>query len=230
MSADLVHWEHGPIALAPDPEGPEADGCYSGCAVVHDGVPTLIYTGVRGDDLLACLATSTDDDLRTWTKHPGNPVIAAPPTEVATTIFRDHSTWRDDGGWRQIVGAGIEGAGGAALLYRSEDLRSWEYLHPLIVETEVMSHADRRTLDWECPEFFRLGDRWALIACFWDGETISVTAELCRRAGAAGRCPDRRGMVRRHVAAARREPAAGRIARVRARAGGRRAARASCCR
>ncbi|HVL24384.1 MAG TPA: glycoside hydrolase family 32 protein [Thermomicrobiales bacterium] len=175
VSADLVHWAHLPIALAPDPDGPDADGCFSGCAIDHNGVPTLLYTGVRGDHQLPCLATSADDDLLTWTKHPGNPVIAAPPAELATTMYRDHSAWREGGEWRQIVGAGIAGVGGAALLYRSDDLRTWEYLHPLVVETEAMSNADRPTVGWECPDVFRLGDRWALVACFWDGEPISVS-------------------------------------------------------
>ena len=42
-SKDLVHWEHLPVALAP--EGPEdKDGCFSGSAVV-DG--DLVVSGLR---------------------------------------------------------------------------------------------------------------------------------------------------------------------------------------
>ncbi len=37
-SKDLVHWEHLPIALAPDPGAPDEGGCWSGVAVVHDGM------------------------------------------------------------------------------------------------------------------------------------------------------------------------------------------------
>src|SRR5919107_323476 len=48
MSPDLVHWRHLPLALAPTPGGPDQDGCFSGCAFVAEGVPTVIYTGVRG--------------------------------------------------------------------------------------------------------------------------------------------------------------------------------------
>ena len=70
VSTDLVHWLDLPVALAPTPGGPDQDGCFSGCAVNHDGVPTLIYTGVRGEHQLPCLATSPDD-LITWQKYRG---------------------------------------------------------------------------------------------------------------------------------------------------------------
>jgi len=43
-SADLLHWQHQPIALMPDEEY-DRSGCYSGSAVEENGVLTLIYTG-----------------------------------------------------------------------------------------------------------------------------------------------------------------------------------------
>src|SRR5690349_21253661 len=51
-STDLAHWTIEPIALAPA-DGPDRNGCWSGCAVVADGVPTLVYTGIRfeGEEL-----------------------------------------------------------------------------------------------------------------------------------------------------------------------------------
>ena len=132
VSTDLVHWEHLPIALAPTPDGPDEDGCWSGCAGADNGVPTLIYSGNRGGAQRACLATSSDG-LLTWQKHPDNPVIPAPPPGLHLVEFRDHCVWREDGMWYQLIGAGIEGHGGTALLYRSADLRAWEYLHPLLI-------------------------------------------------------------------------------------------------
>lgn len=48
VSSDLVHWERLPLALEPSFGGLDADGCFSGCAVVDtDGTPTILYTGVR---------------------------------------------------------------------------------------------------------------------------------------------------------------------------------------
>ena len=47
-STDLVYWERLPLALEPSEGGLDADGCFSGCAVVDtDGTPTILYTGVR---------------------------------------------------------------------------------------------------------------------------------------------------------------------------------------
>ena len=108
ISDDLVHWEHLPIALAPTPGGPDEDGCWSGCAVDDDGVPTLIYSGPAGRAQRACLATSADG-LLTWQKYPGNPIIPAPPPGMHLVGFRDHSVWREDDGWYQLIGAGIDG-------------------------------------------------------------------------------------------------------------------------
>lgn len=47
-SEDLLRWEHHPLALEPTFGSNDADGCFSGCCVVDDeGIPTILYTGVR---------------------------------------------------------------------------------------------------------------------------------------------------------------------------------------
>ena len=155
VSDDLVHWEHLPIALAPTPGGPDAEGCYSGCAVDNDGTPTVIYTGIEPER--PCLAIG-DGYLLTWQKHPGNPVIDAPPDGLEMVGFRDHSIWREGSTWYQVIGAGMKNVGGDAFLYSSEDLREWEYLGSLLAEPLE----DRGTM-WECPDFFPLGDRHVLL-------------------------------------------------------------------
>ena len=45
-SSDMIHWKHEPIALSPTPGGPDRDGVFSGSAVLDNGKPTVIYTGV----------------------------------------------------------------------------------------------------------------------------------------------------------------------------------------
>jgi beta-fructofuranosidase len=177
VSPDLVHWTDLPVALAPTPGGPDADGCFSGCAVDDDGTPTLIYTGVRGDEQLPCIATSADD-LLTWTKHPGNPVIPAPPPDPDITMFRDHSAWREGDTWYQVVGSGIRDRGGAALLYRSPDLRAWEYLHPLCVGDSGSREPVWTGTQWECPDFFPLDGAHALVVSVRDEERLHYAAYM----------------------------------------------------
>jgi beta-fructofuranosidase len=172
VSMDLVHWIDLPVALAPTPGSADEDGCFSGCVVDNNGIPTLIYTGVLGNMQLPCLATSTDD-LLTWEKYAGNPVITAPPLNLDLVGFRDHHVWQEGDTWYQVVGCGINGVGGAALLYTSPDLIHWEYMHPLCV-------GDKHRIDpiwtgpmWECPDFFPLGDKHVLIVSIWDsGRTL----------------------------------------------------------
>jgi beta-fructofuranosidase len=151
VSRDLVYWEHRPIALGRNPDSYDKDGVFSGCCVIaDDGTPTILYTGVNPQ--VQAIAT-TQDGGRTWQKHPANPVIADPPLPDLEG-FRDPYVWREEDGWYMVIGGGIRGEGGAALLYRSPDLVAWEYLHPLAVGFAK---------NWECPNFFPLGGRHVLI-------------------------------------------------------------------
>jgi beta-fructofuranosidase len=175
MSADLVSWEHLPVALAPTPNSPDQDGIYSGCAVDVEGVASILYTGVEGRAQLPCLATSVDANLENWTKYPGNPVIEAPPAEFETTIFRDHSVWKDDNAWYQAIGSGIEGVGGNAMVYRSADFQRWEFVGPLVAQEFVPQGEAANATGWECPDFFALGDRHVLIVSMWAKGAINVS-------------------------------------------------------
>ncbi|SFR63004.1 beta-fructofuranosidase [Halogeometricum rufum] len=164
-SEDLLHWEDRPVALAPDADGPDRDGVWSGCAVVDDdGTPTLVYTGGRGRDQLPCLATTDDPSLDTWEKHGDNPIFPAPSagidlleTDDWRAEFRDHCVWRQDGTWYHLIGAGVADTGGAALLYRGDGLREWEYVGPLLV-----GDWEGHGVVWECPELLDFGDTQVL--------------------------------------------------------------------
>jgi len=162
VSDDLAHWRHLPVALAPEgpydraPDG-RACGCFSGSAVDDDGTLTLIYTADRHDrepNQVQCIATSRDGE--TFTKYSGNPVIAEPPPEAARNDFRDPKVWRHEGTWYMVVGTGKDGRG-RVLLYRSADLREWEYLGVAAESDGTQGHM------WECPDLFPLGERHVLV-------------------------------------------------------------------
>ncbi len=163
VSDDLVHWTDLPMGLAPTPGGPDKDGCWSGCAVDADGVPTLIYTGVHPQ--VVCLAVS-HDDLLSWTKSPANPVIGGPPDEVAGLAngqFRDPFVWRDQGDWHMVIGSRLEGQGGVVLRYRSPDLKEWTYCGILYQGDANQVEPFRLGTICECPNFIALDGQHLLI-------------------------------------------------------------------
>jgi len=184
VSSDLVHWKNLGIALAPTPGGPDQNGCWTGSAVVANGVPTLIYTGAtwpasavteraaRAEGLIperqmvAISADPEDPDQRKWVKIPQNPVLAAPPPGMKVIGWRDPALWKEASTWYMIIGSGEHGIGGLALLYRSEDLRNWTYLHPLAIADRGSGQQTPSGPDadmWECPDFFLLDGKPVLL-------------------------------------------------------------------
>lgn len=156
-SKDLLHWEHLPVALAP--EGPEdKDGCFSGSAVVDNDTLALIYTGHKfhgdpdNDDNLyqvQCLATSSDGI------HFERQGIIM-DTQPGLHHFRDPKVWREGENWYMVVGARV-GNTGQVRLYRSTDLRQWHEEGILDEAQEGMGYM------WECPDFFSLNGKRVLM-------------------------------------------------------------------
>jgi beta-fructofuranosidase len=161
-SADLVHWVHHPLALAPEPGGADRDGCFSGGAVVVNGVPTLIYHGVPEG---TCIATSDDDDLVHWTRYPANPVIRAPQPggpEYGRYRVYDPCAWKHGASWYALCGSRDPEGGDTAYLFRSPDMIHWQYLHPFYRSDRRWTEADE---DCAVPDFFPLGNKHMLLFC-----------------------------------------------------------------
>jgi len=180
VSSDLTHWQNLPIALAPTPGTPDEGGCWSGCTVDDNGIPTFIYSGFRDGIQTPCLARGSAD-LVTWEKYPGNPIIAAPPPGIDVRNFRDHAVWKEGATWYQVVGARKEeGMVGQVLLFRSVDLLNWEYLHPIYTAREDPALPYAASSMCECPDFFALDGKHVLCISVWakDGVYSSyVTGE-----------------------------------------------------
>ena len=161
VSEDLVHWQDLPIALAPE-DTYDRDGCYSGAAFVNmDGVPTIIYHGVRGG---ICLATSQDEMLVEWEKLEANPVIPTQGPDDEYIVDGAPCAWIEGDAYYALTGntgqASFDGLEpDRAFLYRSKDLMHWEYLHPLY---EGGKHTETGE-DCAVPDFFPLGDRHVLL-------------------------------------------------------------------
>ncbi|MEO0473769.1 MAG: glycoside hydrolase family 32 protein, partial [Bacteroidota bacterium] len=175
VSTDLVHWEHLPIALAPD----ELGYIFSGSAVIDWNNTTGFQTGEhppmiaifthhlaegekagRDDYQVQSIAYSLDKG-RSWTKYEGNPVIPNPGLKD----FRDPKVfWHDaSNAWVMIFAAGNR-----VRLYRSADLKSWELASEF--GADQGSHAGV----WECPDLFPLQDEdgkthWVMIVSLGSG-------------------------------------------------------------
>ena len=172
VSDDLVHWQDLPVALAPTPNSVDRGGIFSGSAVDNNGVPTIFYTGVNTDYTVQvqCMATS-DDNLNTWQKHPENPVVEDVPSEAKQTAdFRDPFVWHQDDKWHMLVGSSIAEVGGTVFLYQSDDLINWEYMNPILTGNDA-----KYGMVWECPNLFRLGDKWVLII---SGNSNHITGDV----------------------------------------------------
>lgn len=160
-SEDLVTWRREPIALAPSLDA-DRDGVFSGSAVIDDdGVLNVFYTGNRwingldeedGNHQVQCLADSTDGT--TFTKRG---VVVEPPEGVRD--FRDPKVWRTGGTWYMIFGVQSAERRGQVWLYRSADLRDWEFERVLYEDPDPEVHM------LECPDLFPLGDHWVLLCC-----------------------------------------------------------------
>jgi sucrose-6-phosphate hydrolase SacC (GH32 family) len=156
-SPDLLEWTEQPIALTPE-HGPDSEGCWSGSAIVANGKIVILYTG--GDGRLASICMASSEDGLHFTKHPGNPVLEAPPSTIAVKEFRDPFVWQEGAEYRMIIGSGITDVGGTALLYRSSDLIAWHYIKPILIGDKADSG-----VFWEMPVFIKIGEYRALIVC-----------------------------------------------------------------
>lgn len=170
ISKDLLHWEHMPIALAPDSLG----YIFSGSAVVDwnntsgfgtAGNPPLIafftYHNMEiekagGRDIESQGIAYSTDKGRTWTKYEQNPVLKNP----GIRDFRDPKVcWhKESKQWIMSVASGQ-----VIHLYGSTDCKNWAFL------SEFGKGVGNHEGVWECPDLIPLKvkdtneTRWVLI-------------------------------------------------------------------
>jgi len=159
VSEDLTHWRDLPYAIYPHPE----EKCFSGAALVEEDRVIAMYHGTQAGNMVA---VSSDPLLLNWEKVTGQPVIpmAAPDGSPLPYRVFDPCIWKKGDAYYSLsAGTLPTGPGGKRLranfLLRSEDLATWEYLHPFVED-------DRFTLvgdDGACPYFWPIGDRHILL-------------------------------------------------------------------
>jgi sucrose-6-phosphate hydrolase SacC (GH32 family) len=134
VSDDMVHWRHLPVALAPEADAVDPDGCWTGGATYDEnGVPTLFYTAGNTSKTpdqavgTASPADPDDPDLVEWEK--ANELAIEQPQGIGLreNDFRDPFVWKDGDTWYCLVGSGVEGEGGTALVYSSRTFEEWQF-------------------------------------------------------------------------------------------------------
>ena len=142
-SRDLIHWEAQPMALEPDWLG----SIFSGSCVTKGEEVIAMYT-TAGHHQTQSIAISKDGG-RTFRKYSGNPVLTADVPD-----FRDpRPFWNEDiKAWNLILAVGQE-----MRLYSSKDLIDWKY------ESSFGKEYGNHGGVWECPDLFKINDKWVLI-------------------------------------------------------------------
>ncbi|XP_038212220.1 sucrose-6-phosphate hydrolase-like [Zerene cesonia] len=153
-SYDLIHWNQLPTALLPGEEQ-----CFSGSAVSVGETMTLIYTGHVVTDVEPFYNESQylafSDDGVYFHKYAGNPVLPAAPN--GSPDFRDPKAWKYGNEWYVILGSKTLDQRGRVLLYKSKDLKDWEFLSVIGESQGDMGYM------WECPDFFELDGKFVLL-------------------------------------------------------------------
>jgi beta-fructofuranosidase len=177
ISEDLIHWRDLPHAIHPNPE----ENSYSGSTLVEEDRVIAMYHGTRVGNMVA---VSSDPLLLNWQKVTGRAVIPMPclmwdkvtgkevipslhgkpfPVGSINSVY-DPCIWKKDGVYYSLSGGALPHVPSgkrirAHFLFRSSDLKTWEYLHPF-VEGDLWGLMGD---DGACPYFWPIGDRHILL-------------------------------------------------------------------
>ena len=156
VSTDLFNWEELPVAITCTDE----TGIFSGSVVIDlentsgfgsakNPAMVAIYTEHRNDKSKQsqCLAFSLDNG-RTFTKYEGNPVL-----DIDSPDFRDPKVqWIDNQWLMTIAHPDLH----QISFFTSTNLKEWKHLSDFGPAAEIGGC-------WECPDLFKLNDKWVLL-------------------------------------------------------------------
>lgn len=158
VSNDLIKWKQVKFALAPDQEY-DADGCFSGSAIVIKNKLILVYTGHKkiADSYVESICLAESEDGVEFKKIDNNPVIL-PNFEINTKRFRDPKVFFRGGSYYILIGSESKQKKGQLLLYRSKSIyHDWEFVGK--VENKSSDFGNMI----ECPDYFDIADKTVII-------------------------------------------------------------------
>lgn len=164
---DFVHYQQCEPAVYPDQDF-DAHGVYSGSAFVENGMIHYFYTGnvkyFDRDDYDYILTGRGSNTIHMTSRdgfHFSEKELLLTnwdyPADMSGHV-RDPKVIRRADGYYMVLGARDIAGKGLVLVYRSEDLTSWQY-HGRITTREAFGYM------WECPDLFVLDGKLCLICC-----------------------------------------------------------------
>lgn len=159
-STDGYHWEHLPIAIAPDQEY-DQNGCFSGSSIIVDDELILMYTGHVEDEThrREVQAIAKSKDFINFEKIDANPVVAEEELNqnASTEDFRDPKVFIHEGVYYFVIASKNEEDRGQVLLFSSKDMMDWEF------ESVLLNANESQGFVWECPDLIQLEDKWVIV-------------------------------------------------------------------
>ena len=161
-SEDLVSWRYEGVPLYPD-SSYDCHGVYSGSAIVEDEKLHLFFTGnikmdgdydyINNGRQASTLHVESEDGVPFSAKEVAVDYHNYP--EDYTQHVRDPKVWKDGNDYFMALGGRKKNDQGAALIYKSEDLKNWDYDKEITTE-EPFGYM------WECPDLFEIDGEQAL--------------------------------------------------------------------
>lgn len=167
-TTDFIHYDYHEPALFPDTAW-DANGPYSGSALLRDGTIYLYYTGnvryvhpecdydyIHSGREQNTILTTSPDGFQFSTKHLLMKNVDYPAD--LTLHVRDPQVFSENGRYCMIQGARDQDNRGCALLFESAD--GWDWKYKLRFQaTPPFGYM------WECPNYVKVDGKAFLIAC-----------------------------------------------------------------
>ncbi|MCR4689090.1 MAG: glycoside hydrolase family 32 protein [Saccharofermentans sp.] len=159
ITQDFIEYTYTGPFMSPDNQL-DADGVYSGSAYVEDGKIYIYYTGnvkLKGDydytytgRLSNTILVKTDDG--TWTDDKKAVLTNKDYPEGMSCHIRDPKVFKDEEGYKMVLGARTKDDKGCVFIYASSDLVNWSFVK-LIESGEPFGYM------WECPDIITIAGK-----------------------------------------------------------------------
>ncbi|MCR5199513.1 MAG: glycoside hydrolase family 32 protein [Saccharofermentans sp.] len=156
---DFIEYEYTGPFMSPDNEL-DRDGVYSGSALAENGEMIIYYTGNVKEDgdhdytysgrLSNTVLVRTKDG--SWTDEKMPVLVNRDYPEGLSCHIRDPKVFRDNSGYKMILGARTRDDVGCALIYSSKDKLSWSFV-------SFINSKNTFGFMWECPDIITLEDQ-----------------------------------------------------------------------